>query len=73
MLEGRVARRFVQHDGAAILCGGQRRRSVRGQFGIDLERGFRRHYVLEVNAFGVKNLAALARDLGNLPLLHTST
>jgi long-chain acyl-CoA synthetase len=28
---------------------------------------------LEVNAFGVKNLAALARDLGNLPLLHTST
>ncbi len=28
---------------------------------------------LEVNAFGVKNLAALARDLGNVPLLHTST
>ena len=28
---------------------------------------------LEVNAFGVKNLVALARDLGNLPLLHTST
>jgi long-chain acyl-CoA synthetase len=28
---------------------------------------------LEVNAFGVKNLVALARDLGDLPLLHTST
>jgi long-chain acyl-CoA synthetase len=28
---------------------------------------------LEVNAFGVKNLTALARDLGDLPLLHTST
>ncbi|HEX2875329.1 MAG TPA: AMP-binding protein [Polyangiaceae bacterium] len=28
---------------------------------------------LEVNAFGVTNLVALARDLGNLPLLHTST
>src|SRR5258706_602193 len=28
---------------------------------------------LEVNAFGVKNLVGLARDLGNLPLLHTST
>jgi long-chain acyl-CoA synthetase len=28
---------------------------------------------LEVNAFGVKNLVDLARDLGNLPLLHTST
>jgi long-chain acyl-CoA synthetase len=28
---------------------------------------------LEVNAFGVQNLVTLARDLGNLPLLHTST
>jgi long-chain acyl-CoA synthetase len=28
---------------------------------------------LEVNAFGVQNLVALAKDLGNLPLLHTST
>lgn len=28
---------------------------------------------LEVNAFGVKNLVALSRDLGNVPLLHTST
>ncbi|HSU41318.1 MAG TPA: SDR family oxidoreductase, partial [Polyangiaceae bacterium] len=28
---------------------------------------------LEVNAFGVQNLVALARDLGDLPLLHTST
>jgi long-chain acyl-CoA synthetase len=28
---------------------------------------------LEVNAFGVQNLVALARDLGQLPLLHTST
>ncbi|HEX3773681.1 MAG TPA: AMP-binding protein [Polyangiaceae bacterium] len=28
---------------------------------------------LEVNAFGVQNLVALARDLGNVPLLHTST
>jgi long-chain acyl-CoA synthetase len=28
---------------------------------------------LEVNAFGVQNLVALARDLGALPLLHTST
>ena len=28
---------------------------------------------LEVNAFGVTNLVGLARDLGNLPLLHTST
>ena len=28
---------------------------------------------LEVNAFGVQNLVALARDLGGLPLLHTST
>jgi long-chain acyl-CoA synthetase len=28
---------------------------------------------LEVNAFGVQNLVALARDLGSVPLLHTST
>jgi len=28
---------------------------------------------LQVNAFGVKNLVALARDLGDLPLMHTST
>lgn len=28
---------------------------------------------LQVNAFGVQNLVALARDLGDLPLLHTST
>lgn len=28
---------------------------------------------LEVNAFGVQNLVALARDLGNVPLMHTST
>jgi long-chain acyl-CoA synthetase len=28
---------------------------------------------LEVNAFGVQNLVALSRDLGALPLLHTST
>lgn len=28
---------------------------------------------LEVNAFGVQNLVALARDLGDCPLLHTST
>ncbi|MCC6214227.1 MAG: AMP-binding protein [Polyangiaceae bacterium] len=28
---------------------------------------------LEVNAFGVQNLVALARDLGEVPLLHTST
>jgi long-chain acyl-CoA synthetase len=28
---------------------------------------------LEVNAFGVQNLVALARDLGGVPLLHTST
>ena len=28
---------------------------------------------LEVNAFGVQNLVALARDLGNAPLMHTST
>lgn len=28
---------------------------------------------LEVNAFGVRNLVALARDLGDVPLLHTST
>ncbi|MCA9598686.1 MAG: AMP-binding protein [Myxococcales bacterium] len=28
---------------------------------------------LEVNAFGVQNLVALAKDLGNVPLLHTST
>ncbi len=28
---------------------------------------------LDVNAFGVQNLVQLARDLGNAPLLHTST
>src|SRR5690606_7970814 len=28
---------------------------------------------LDVNAFGVQNLVQLARDLGNVPLLHTST
>jgi len=28
---------------------------------------------LEVNAFGVQNLVALARDLGEVPFLHTST
>ncbi len=28
---------------------------------------------LEVNAFGVQNLVALARDLGDCPVLHTST
>jgi long-chain acyl-CoA synthetase len=28
---------------------------------------------LEVNAFGVQNLVALARDLGQVPLMHTST
>ncbi len=28
---------------------------------------------LEVNAFGVQNLVALARDLGDAPFLHTST
>lgn len=28
---------------------------------------------LEVNAFGVQNLVSLARDLGNVPLMHTST
>jgi long-chain acyl-CoA synthetase len=28
---------------------------------------------LEVNAFGVQNLVALAKDLGNVPLMHTST
>lgn len=28
---------------------------------------------LEVNAFGVQSLVALARDLGGVPLLHTST
>lgn len=28
---------------------------------------------LEVNAFGVQNLVVLARSLGNVPLLHTST
>ncbi|MGC4095345.1 MAG: SDR family oxidoreductase [Polyangiaceae bacterium] len=28
---------------------------------------------LEVNAFGVQNLVALARDFGGVPLLHTST
>lgn len=28
---------------------------------------------LEVNAFGVQNLVALARELGSVPLLHTST
>jgi len=28
---------------------------------------------LEVNAFGVQNLVTLAKDLGNAPLMHTST
>ena len=28
---------------------------------------------LEVNAFGVQNLVALAKDLGDVPLMHTST
>src|SRR5204863_7917972 len=28
---------------------------------------------LGVNAFGVQNLVALAKDLGNVPLMHTST
>jgi long-chain acyl-CoA synthetase len=28
---------------------------------------------LEVNAFGVQNLVALAKDLGSVPLMHTST
>jgi long-chain acyl-CoA synthetase len=28
---------------------------------------------LEVNAFGVQNLVGLAKDLGNVPLMHTST
>ena len=28
---------------------------------------------LEVNAFGVQNLCELARDLGDVPLMHTST
>lgn len=28
---------------------------------------------LQVNAFGVKNLVELARDLGDVPVLHTST
>ncbi|HVR19482.1 MAG TPA: AMP-binding protein, partial [Polyangiaceae bacterium] len=28
---------------------------------------------LEVNAFGVQNLTALAKDLGSIPVLHTST
>jgi long-chain acyl-CoA synthetase len=28
---------------------------------------------LQVNAFGVQNLVGLARDLGDVPLLHTST
>lgn len=28
---------------------------------------------LKVNAFGCQNLVALARDLGNVPVLHTST
>lgn len=28
---------------------------------------------LEVNAFGVQNLVSLARDLGDVPLMHTST
>jgi long-chain acyl-CoA synthetase len=28
---------------------------------------------LDVNAFGVQNLVALAKDLGNVPLMHTST
>jgi long-chain acyl-CoA synthetase len=28
---------------------------------------------LEVNAFGVQNLTALSRDLGSVPVLHTST
>ncbi|HMJ13276.1 MAG TPA: AMP-binding protein [Polyangiaceae bacterium] len=28
---------------------------------------------LQVNAFGVQNLVALARDLGDVPLMHTST
>ncbi len=28
---------------------------------------------LDVNAFGVQNLVGLARDLGDVPLLHTST
>src|SRR5262249_13386520 len=28
---------------------------------------------LDVNAFGVQNLVALAKDLGNVPFMHTST
>ena len=28
---------------------------------------------LEVNAFGMQNLVALAKDLGNIPFMHTST
>ncbi|MCB9761480.1 MAG: AMP-binding protein [Alphaproteobacteria bacterium] len=30
-------------------------------------------YGLQANAFGMQNLVALARDLGNIPFLHTST
>jgi len=30
-------------------------------------------YALNVNAFGMQNLVALAKDLGDLPFLHTST
>ena len=30
-------------------------------------------YALKVNAFGMQNLVALARDLGELPVMHTST
>lgn len=30
-------------------------------------------YALKANAFGMQNLVALARDLGDIPFLHTST
>ncbi len=41
-LEAGIARRFVKHDRSTVFGGRQRRRSGRGELGVDLDPGVRR-------------------------------
>ncbi len=71
----------IAGDVSEVLCGlsGPLRDEIRGQIAavvnvagvVDFSPPL--DDALKVNAFGCQNLVALARDLGDIPVLHTST
>ncbi len=71
----------IAGDVSDVLCGlaGPLRDEIRGQIAavvnvagvVDFSPPL--DDALKVNAFGCQNLVALARDLGDIPVLHTST